>query len=74
MGGEAALTRWAPPADLLDDSLPMLPPTRSTLRLLSRHQTIAAVLDAAATRDAATPVQPRVEFAEDGNGTLIVPG
>ena len=74
VGGEAALTRWATPAALFDESLPMLPPTRSTLRQIGDHHTIAAVLDAAEARDAATPVQPRVEFTEDGNGTLIVPG
>lgn len=74
VGGEAALTRWATPAELFDESLPMLPPTRSTLRQIGDHHTIAAVLDAAEARDVATPVQPRVEFTEDGNGTLIVPG
>ncbi|GIJ53786.1 hypothetical protein Vau01_013020 [Virgisporangium aurantiacum] len=74
VGGEAALIRWATPSDLFDESLPMLPPTRSTLRQIGDHHTIAAVLDAAEARDAATPVQPRVEFTEDGNGTLIVPG
>jgi 8-oxo-dGTP pyrophosphatase MutT (NUDIX family) len=74
VGGEAALTRWGRPGDLLDESLPMLPPTMSTLRLLGRHHTIAAVFEAAEARDAATPVQPRIEFGEDGNGTLIVPG
>ena len=71
VGGEAALTRWATPAELFDESLPMLPPTRSTLRQLGQHHTIAALLDAAAGRDAATPVRPRIDFEE---GTLIIPG
>lgn len=74
VGGEAALTTWAEPADLFDESLPMLPPTRSTLRQLGAHRTIAAVLDAAAGRDAGTPIEPRMEFDDEGNGTLIVPG
>lgn len=74
VGGEAAHTTWARPADLLDESLPMLPPTRSTLRQLGAHPTIAAVLEAAAARDAGAPIEPRMEFDADGNGTLIVPG
>jgi 8-oxo-dGTP pyrophosphatase MutT (NUDIX family) len=74
VGGEAAHTTWARPEDLFDESLPMLPPTRSTLRQLGAHPTIAAVVEAAAGRDAATPVEPRIEFGDDGSGTLIVPG
>jgi 8-oxo-dGTP pyrophosphatase MutT (NUDIX family) len=74
VGGEAAHTRWARPVDLFDESLPMLPPTRSTLRQLGAHPTIAAVVEAAAARDAATPVEPRIDFDDDGSGTLIVPG
>ena len=73
VGGEAAHTRWARPEELFDESLPMLPPTRSTLRQLGRYDTIDAVFEAAATRDAATPVRPRADFDADGNGTLIVP-
>lgn len=73
VGGEAAHTTWAKPEDLFDESLPMLPPTRSTLRQLGRYPTIAAVAEAAAARDAATPVEPRIDFGDDGSGTLIVP-
>lgn len=73
VGGEAAHTRWARPAELFDGSLPMLPPTRATLRQIGRYETVDALLGAAATRDAATPVRPRVEFDADGNGTLVVP-
>jgi 8-oxo-dGTP pyrophosphatase MutT (NUDIX family) len=73
VGGEAAHTRWARPAELFDGSLPMLPPTRSTLRQIGRYETVEALLAAAAARDAATPVRPRVELDADGNGTLVVP-
>jgi 8-oxo-dGTP pyrophosphatase MutT (NUDIX family) len=73
VGGEAALTRWAAPHELFDESLPMLPPTRTTLHQLGRYPTIAAVFDAAAARDAATPIRPRMELADDGTARLIVP-
>jgi 8-oxo-dGTP pyrophosphatase MutT (NUDIX family) len=73
VGGEAAHTRWARPEELFDGSLPMLPPTRSTLRQIGRYETVDALLAAAGARDAATPVRPRVEFDADGNGTLVVP-
>jgi 8-oxo-dGTP pyrophosphatase MutT (NUDIX family) len=73
VGGEAALTRWAAPAELFDESLPMLPPTRTTLYQIGRHRTIGAVFDAAAARNAAMPVEPRMEFDDDGGGRLIIP-
>jgi 8-oxo-dGTP pyrophosphatase MutT (NUDIX family) len=73
VGGEAAHTRWSRPEELFDGSLPMLPPTRATLRQLGRHGTVGALFEAAAGRDAATPVRPRVDFDAEGNGTLVVP-
>src|SRR5205814_988993 len=42
VGGEAEHALWAPPADLLD--LPMLPPTRTTLRELSGAGSIEAAM------------------------------
>jgi 8-oxo-dGTP pyrophosphatase MutT (NUDIX family) len=72
VGGEAAHTRWAPPAELADDGTPMLPPTNVTLRQLARYPTIAAALDAAAVRDPGRPVQPRAELQPDGSALLIV--
>ena len=72
VGGEAAHTRWAPPAVLADDGTPMLPPTNVTLRQLARYPTIAAALDAAAVRDPGRPVQPRAELQPDGSALLIV--
>ena len=40
--------------------LPMLPPTRVTLRQVEPYPTTAAVLSASALRDAATPLIPRL--------------
>jgi 8-oxo-dGTP pyrophosphatase MutT (NUDIX family) len=58
VGGEADHALWLPPADAL--ALPMLPPTSRTLRELAEYSTVDDALSAAATRDAATPVRPRV--------------
>ncbi len=49
----------------------MLPPTSVTLRELSAYDSIAAVLAAASTRDAATPVLPRLEQTADGEIRLV---
>ena len=72
VGGEAAHTRWAPPAVLADDGTPMLPPTSVTLRQIARHPTIGAVLASAATREAGRPIRPGVELQPDGSALLIV--
>jgi 8-oxo-dGTP pyrophosphatase MutT (NUDIX family) len=72
VGGEAAHTRWAPPAVLADDGTPMLPPTSVTLRQIARHPTIEAVLASAATRSAGRPIRPGVELQPDGSALLIV--
>jgi 8-oxo-dGTP pyrophosphatase MutT (NUDIX family) len=56
VGGEAEHALWGAPADLLH--LPMLPPTRATLRELSGFPSIDAAMGA--ERDAATPVALRL--------------
>jgi 8-oxo-dGTP pyrophosphatase MutT (NUDIX family) len=73
VGGEAAHTRWAPPAVLAGDGTPMLPPTQVTLRQIAQNPTIEAVLAAAATRDPSRAVQPHAELQPDGSGLLVVP-
>jgi 8-oxo-dGTP pyrophosphatase MutT (NUDIX family) len=70
VGGEADHTMWITPADAL--SLPMLPPTRHTLRELSEYSDIDAVLAAAAGRDVSAAVQPTFEI-EDGTAYLRLP-
>ncbi len=57
VGGEADLVTWLRPADHSD--LPMLPPTRITLTEVAAHPTMEALIEAAASQDAATPVQPK---------------
>jgi hypothetical protein len=59
VGGEAALVRWAVPAELGRDEHPMLPPTRVTLRELAACPDIEAVLAAAAGRDVTAPIAPQ---------------
>jgi 8-oxo-dGTP pyrophosphatase MutT (NUDIX family) len=73
VGGEAAHTRWAPPADLAGDDAPMLPPTRVTLHQIAQHPSIEAVMAAAANRDAAVPIEPWIDLDEAGGARLIVP-
>jgi 8-oxo-dGTP pyrophosphatase MutT (NUDIX family) len=72
VGGEAAVTRWAPPAELAGDENPMLPPTRLTLRQLSMFTDVEAALAAAAGRDPVAPLMPRLELEPDGVARLIV--
>lgn len=62
VSGEADRVAWLDPADPGD--LPMLPPTRVTLRELAAYPDIAAVL--AADRDAARPVIPQIVTGPDG--------
>lgn len=68
VSGEADRTDWIDLAAA--DDLAMLPPTRSTLRDLAACRTVADVVAAAAHRDAATPILPRVELAGDGGAVL----
>jgi 8-oxo-dGTP pyrophosphatase MutT (NUDIX family) len=58
VGGEADHAIWRRPGETLD--LPMLPPTRRTLRELAEHSTVEEALAAGAGRDATTPIRPRV--------------
>jgi 8-oxo-dGTP pyrophosphatase MutT (NUDIX family) len=58
VGGEADEVRWLRPDERR--TLPMLPPTRMTLRQVDRYGSIADLIGAAAGRDTATPVIPRL--------------
>ncbi|GAB1694748.1 NUDIX hydrolase [Krasilnikovia sp. M28-CT-15] len=70
VSGEADRTAWIRPADA--DGLAMLPPTRVLLDELSAYERADEVVAASAHRDAATPVMPRVELAEDGGVTVTI--
>jgi 8-oxo-dGTP pyrophosphatase MutT (NUDIX family) len=70
VSGEADRTAWIDPAGA--DDLAMLPPTRSTLQDLAACRTVADVVAAAAHRDAAAPVVPRVELTGDGGAVLRI--
>ncbi len=58
VGGEASHAVWVPAASAPD--LPMLPPTRVSIAQLAAAGSIEAAVAAAAERDVATPVKPRV--------------
>jgi 8-oxo-dGTP pyrophosphatase MutT (NUDIX family) len=58
VGGEADEVRWLRPIDRR--GLPMLPPTRVTLKQVDAYGSIDELMAAAADRDAATPVMPRL--------------
>jgi 8-oxo-dGTP pyrophosphatase MutT (NUDIX family) len=58
VGGEADEVAWVDPRQTRD--LPMLPPTRVTLREVASFNTIESLLDGARLQDAATPVIPRL--------------
>lgn len=76
VSGEADRTEWVRPADALArvdaGELAMLPPTSVTLGEVAAFQTVESVLAAAADRDAATPVLPRVEHDADGVARLVL--
>jgi 8-oxo-dGTP pyrophosphatase MutT (NUDIX family) len=61
VGGEADEVRWLRPIDRR--GLPMLPPTRVTLKQVDAYGSIDDLMAAAADRDAATPVLPRLAGA-----------
>ena len=73
--GEADRAEWVTPAGAVarfeSGDLGMLPPTITTLRELAVFDSADAAL--ASTRDAATPIQPRLEFASNGIPRFIVP-
>jgi 8-oxo-dGTP pyrophosphatase MutT (NUDIX family) len=68
VGGEADRIAWVRPADALAGreagELGMLPPTVAVLESLSGFDRVAAAL--AATAPSLAPVQPRLEWFEDG--------
>jgi 8-oxo-dGTP pyrophosphatase MutT (NUDIX family) len=71
VSGEADRTTWISPAAA--NGLTMLPPTRVMLNDLCAYESISGVAEASAKRDAAAPVMPRVELAEDGGVVLTIP-
>lgn len=75
VSGEADRTLWLPPAGAVArceaGEIVMLPPTLDSLRGLAGFESVPAALAAAADRDAATPIEPRVEWADDGTGRLV---
>jgi 8-oxo-dGTP pyrophosphatase MutT (NUDIX family) len=76
VSGEADHTLWIRPAEAVRryaaGEFPMLPPTVVTMRDLTRHDDVATLLAAAAERDAATPVSPRVIVDSDGGARLVL--
>jgi 8-oxo-dGTP pyrophosphatase MutT (NUDIX family) len=68
VSGESDGVAWIRPGDT--DGLTMLPPTRLTLRSLTAYRSIEEVF--AEKRNAAVPVQPRVELTGDGGAMLRV--
>jgi 8-oxo-dGTP pyrophosphatase MutT (NUDIX family) len=68
VSGEADRTTWISPAAA--NGLAMLPPTRTMLVDLSAYGSVLEVWSA--ERDAAAPVMPRVELAEDGGAVLRI--
>jgi 8-oxo-dGTP pyrophosphatase MutT (NUDIX family) len=77
VSGEADHTMWVRPGEAVAryeaGKIAMLPPTVVMLGELATYPDVAGVLTAAAERDAATPVTPRVEVAPDGVVRLRVP-
>ncbi|MGC5019891.1 NUDIX hydrolase [Micromonospora sp. DT47] len=76
VSGEADHTMWIRPADALARAeageLTMLPPTLVTLAQVAAAGDLAGVARAAATRDAATPVTPRLDLPEDGEPRFVL--
>jgi len=66
VSGEADRTLWISPADACAGELTMLPPTLVTLGQVAACRDLAGVVAAAATRDAASPVTPRLEDSGAG--------
>lgn len=76
ISGEADRTEWLQPADALARmaaaEIFMLPPTSITLGELAGYESVVNVLAAAADRDAATPVVPRVVRDQDGSLRFVL--
>lgn len=76
VSGEADHTMWIEPREALvraqRGDLAMLPPTLVTLGEVAAHPDLDAVVAAAARRDPATPVTPRLGTAADGTPRLLL--
>ncbi|MEU6074610.1 NUDIX domain-containing protein [Micromonospora sp. NPDC047074] len=76
VSGEADHTLWVRPADALArvaaGELRMLPPTLVSLAQVAAGGDLAGVARAAATRDAATPVTPRLDVPDDGEPRFVL--
>ncbi|MEU7930043.1 NUDIX hydrolase [Micromonospora echinofusca] len=76
VSGEADHTLWVRPADALSRAaageLTMLPPTLVSLSQVAAGGDLAGVARAAATRDAATPVTPRLDEPDDGEPRFVL--
>ncbi|MEU4780751.1 NUDIX domain-containing protein [Micromonospora sp. NPDC023633] len=76
VSGEADHTLWVRPADALARAeageLTMLPPTLVSLAQVAAGGDLAGVARAAATRDAATPVTPRLDVPDDGEPRFVL--
>ncbi len=64
VSGEADHVVWLPAAEAVE--LPMLPPTRHTLRRIAAHDDIETALAAAAEHDVTRPVMPRLLVDDEG--------
>ncbi|MEU3454001.1 NUDIX hydrolase [Micromonospora sp. NPDC006766] len=69
VSGEADRTLWIRPADAVARAkageLNMLPPTMVTLAQVAAAGDLTGVVEAAATRDAATPITPRLDLNDE---------
>ncbi|MFF0150968.1 NUDIX hydrolase [Micromonospora sp. NPDC005203] len=76
VSGEADRTLWIRPADALARAqageLTMLPPTLVTLAQVAAAGDLAGVARAAADRDAASPVSPRLDLPPDGAPRFVL--
>jgi 8-oxo-dGTP pyrophosphatase MutT (NUDIX family) len=76
VSGEADHTMWIRPEDALARAaageIGMLPPTIVTLAEVAACPRLAEVSTAAATRDVATPITPRLEMSPDGTGRFVL--
>ncbi|RLK14051.1 hypothetical protein DER29_5085 [Micromonospora sp. M71_S20] len=76
VSGEADHTLWVRPADALARAeageLTMLPPTLVSLAQVAAGGDLPGVARAAATRDAATPVTPRLDVPETGEPRFVL--
>ncbi|SCG61883.1 NUDIX hydrolase [Micromonospora halophytica] len=76
VSGEADHTLWVRPADALARAeageLTMLPPTLVTLAQVAAAGDLTGVARAATTRDAATPITPRLDLADDDEPRFLL--